>query len=93
MTMYQWIDPFIWQLLIVPVLTIGVGVFVALRTEKAYIAPLVTLVLNVGIELVMGFLYDPYVFLLSSWNFILPFISFVLAFTFVEKRKTERQLD
>ena len=51
------IDPFIWQLVIVPILTIGTGVLIALRFEKAYIAPLITLVLNLAIEMTMGLAY------------------------------------
>lgn len=87
------IDPFIWQLVIVPILTIGTGVLVAIRFEKAYIALLVTLLFNVCIELAMGLLYVPYEIYLSSFNFIFPIFSFVLAYTFIGKRQTERQME
>ncbi|ERG67852.1 hypothetical protein [Exiguobacterium chiriqhucha] len=87
------IDPFIWQFVIVPILTIGTGVLIAIRFEKAYIALLVTLLFNVGIELAMGFLYDPYEVMLTAYNFWFPAFSFVIAYTFIGKRQTERQME
>lgn len=87
------IDPFIWQLAIVPILTIGTGILIALRFEKAYIAPLITLVLNLAIEMTMGLVYYGTLTSPSSWNLLLPIPSFLVAYTFLSKRKTERQTE
>lgn len=87
--MFDFIDPFIWQLLIVPCLTIGIGVMFALRYSKTFLAPLLTLLSNATIELTMGFLYDPYLLSLTSWNVIFPIFSFVIAYTWVKKQKIE----
>ncbi|OGX79724.1 hypothetical protein A6395_05115 [Exiguobacterium sp. SH31] len=91
--MFEWMDPFLWQLVIVPVLTIGVGVYAALKTNKIYIAPIVTFLFNALIEVVtMTTYYEWSMVSLSSWNLIFPVISFLIAYTFIEKRQTERQL-
>lgn len=91
--MFEYIDPFFWQLIIVPILTIGIGVYAALKMNKVYIAPIVTFLFNALIEVVtMAVYYEWSMVSLSSWNLIFPVISFLIAFTFIEKRRTERQL-
>lgn len=89
----HFIDPFIWQLVIIPVLTVGTGVLVALRFEKAYIAPLITLVLNLAIEMTMGLVYYGTLTSPSSWNCLFPIPSFLIAYTLLSKRKTGRQIE
>lgn len=91
--MSEWMDPFLWQLVIVPLLTIGIGIYAALKTNKAYIAPIVTFLFNALIEVVtMAVYYEWSMVSLSSWNLIFPVISFLVAYTFIDKRQTDRQL-
>lgn len=91
--MFEWVDPFLWQLVIVPSLTIGFGVYIALKTNKAYMGTIVTFLLNSLIEVVtMAVYYEWSLVSLSSWNLIFTAISFVIAYTLLKKRQTERQL-
>ncbi len=87
------IDSFIWQLVIVPILTIGTGVLIAIRVEKAYVAPLITLVLNLAIEMTMSLVYYETLHSPSSWNVLLPIPAFLIAYAFIGKRKTERHME
>ena len=48
--MFHYIDPFLWQLVIVPTFTIGLGVAIALHLKRLSIAPLVTLIAYLGME-------------------------------------------
>lgn len=87
------IDPFLWQLVLIPIFTIGIGVALALKTEKVWIAPLVTFVLNTLTELVtMITYYEASLNSLRSWNVVLPTFSFLIAYTFVGKRRIDQQL-
>lgn len=88
--MVEWMDPFFWQLVIVPILTVGIGVFVALKTNKTYIAPIITFLFNALLEVVtMMAYYEWSMVRLSSWNLIFPVVSFLIAYTFMGKHRTE----
>lgn len=74
MRLFEYIDPFLWQLVIVPILTIGGGVMVAMTTKRVWVGPMVTFFLNAIIELTYFAVYydhSPFnVSHLSSWNVI-----------------------
>jgi hypothetical protein len=46
----EMIDPFLWQLFIVPLIVIGLGVLVSALTRKIFVGPIITLILNVLYE-------------------------------------------
>ncbi|MDX5980304.1 hypothetical protein SIL77_03350 [Exiguobacterium profundum] len=48
--MFHYIDPFLWQLVIVETFTIGLGVAIALHLKRLSIAPLVILIAYLGME-------------------------------------------
>ncbi|GGA66275.1 DUF2651 family protein [Ornithinibacillus halotolerans] len=90
MELLESINPFVMQLFLVPVIVIGLGVLVSVLTKKVYLAPLITLLFNLIIEL----LYhgrQTEGFILSSWNIVFPIFSFVVAWViiFVQKQKTK----
>ncbi len=69
------------------------GVLIAIRVEKAYVAPLITLVLNLAIEMTMSLVYYETLHSPSSWNVLLPIPAFLIAYAFIGKRKTERHME
>ncbi|MCT4787283.1 hypothetical protein ACFQO8_02460 [Exiguobacterium aestuarii] len=92
--MFEYIDPFLWQLVIVPFLTIGGGVLTAMLTTRVWFGPLVTFLFNAMIELTyFAVYYDHSLFdvsHLSSWNVIFPLISLLCSFIFVGLLKTSK---
>lgn len=85
--MFHYIDPFLWQLVIVPTFTIGLGIAIALRTERTVLAPLVTFLAYLGME---WFMYRALSF--SSWWLLFPLIAYGVAYTFSGKRDVEQRL-
>ncbi|AIF45334.1 hypothetical protein [Virgibacillus sp. SK37] len=74
------IDPFLMQLVIVPVVVIGLGVLSAILTKRVIVGPIVTLLLNLLYELWYSLYYYPGLEIsFTSWNIILPFISFIIS--------------
>ncbi|WP_138420839.1 hypothetical protein [Aquibacillus sediminis] len=67
------IDGFIWQLIIVPIITIVPALIVYFKTNKWWLAPLVTLILTMITDIVFSGLYHSSVSL-SSWSIVLPLI-------------------
>ena len=65
------IDGFIWQLIIVPVVVIVPALIVFLKTNKWWLAPLVTLLLTMMTDIIFSGLYHSSISL-SSWCIILP---------------------
>ena len=72
------IDPFLMQLMVVPFIAIGIGVLIGKLTKKVVIAPMITLILNIG--------YEKYFLGLSkidlgidSWNIIFTLLSFTIS--------------
>ncbi|WP_214699852.1 hypothetical protein [Exiguobacterium sp. s57] len=92
--MFEFIDPFLWQLVIVPILTIGIGVLTAWRTKRFWIGPVVTLLLNGIIEKTMAMVYYNESFLsiesFSSFTIINAFFSLFVSFVLVGPRKTSK---
>ena len=70
------IDPFLMQLFIVPLIVIGSGVIASALVKKVFIAPLITLFLNVLYEFWYKKHYYPELEIsFTSWNIIFPLIS------------------
>ncbi|WP_138419449.1 hypothetical protein [Aquibacillus sediminis] len=67
------IDGFIWQLIIVPIITIVPALIVYFKTNKWWLAPLVTLILTMITDIVFSGLYHSSVSL-SSWSIVLPLV-------------------
>lgn len=90
MELIQSIDPFLMQLFIVPLIVIGLGVLTSILTKKVFVAPLITLLLNLLFEI----WYFKYYFQINeisytSWNIIFPIISLVLSWIIVSVLKQE----
>ncbi|MDN7242234.1 hypothetical protein QWY14_10515 [Planococcus sp. N028] len=84
------IDPFLMQLVIVPLVVIGLGLIVAIRSKKVIVkviaSPLVTLVLNMLYEIWYSFSFNPNLGIsFSSWNIYLPLLTFALSWLVVLK--------
>ena len=92
--MFHYIAPFLWQLVIVPFLTIVGGIVVAMTMQRVWVGPLVTFLMNAIIELTyFAVYYDHSLFdvsHLSSWNVIFPLISLLFSFIFVGLMKTKK---
>lgn len=84
------IDPFLMQLVLIPIIVIGLGVMLATITKKVFIGPLVTLILNLLYELWYSKYYYPdSELIITSWNIIFPLISLVISGIFVSVRKAK----
>jgi hypothetical protein len=80
----EMIDPFLWQLFIVPLIVIGLGVLVSALTRKIFVGPIITLILNVLYQVWYSKYYlQEADICLTSWNIIFPAISLVFSFTIV----------
>ena len=91
MSIFDTIDPFLLQLVIVPLVTIGLGLAAALVTKKLIMAPLVTLLVNLGYEaLYMNAYYGEVTFNFSSWVIVLPIASLLLAWLVRAMLKNEK---
>lgn len=84
--MFEYIDPFLWQLVIVPTLTIGFGVGIALRMRRIYVAPLITFLAYLGME---WFMYRGTLFFFTKW-WLLPLMAWGITFTFIGKRQVNQ---
>ena len=74
------IDPFLMQLLIVPFIVIGLGVLVSILAKKWFVAPFITLFLNILYETwYMKHYYPEHDISYTSWNIIFPIISLVVS--------------
>ncbi|GEM04235.1 hypothetical protein HMI01_12230 [Halolactibacillus miurensis] len=78
------IDPFLMQLFIVPLIVIGLGLLAAIFTKKVWVAPLITLLLNLIYETWYSKYYYPESeLILTSWNIIFPAMSLFIAWGLV----------
>ncbi|MCA0981107.1 MULTISPECIES: hypothetical protein [Exiguobacterium] len=84
--MFHYIDPFLWQLVIVPTFTIGLGVAIGLRLRRLSITPLITLLAYLGLE---WFMYRGTLFFFTKW-WLLPLIALGITFTFIGKRQIDQ---
>ncbi|SDZ12770.1 hypothetical protein SAMN05421736_106180 [Evansella caseinilytica] len=72
------IDPFLMQLVIVPLFVIGLGLVASIFTKKLYIAPICTLLLNFAYESITSWIGYGHLSL-TMWNVIFPLVSFIIA--------------
>ncbi|MEI5906581.1 hypothetical protein WAK64_05865 [Bacillus spongiae] len=79
------IDPFLMQLFIVPLIVIGLGVFVSFLTKKVFVAPLITLLLNILYETYEAWYRNHYYseyeisYTYTPYNIIFPVASLVIS--------------
>ncbi|MBT2571447.1 hypothetical protein [Planococcus sp. ISL-110] len=87
MKIIEAIDPIIMQLVIVPAIVIGIGVFLAILTNKVYIGPIATMFLTLSYNLWYFTSFFPNSELsftmISSWCIIFPLISLYLSWIVV----------
>ena len=93
MNIFNEIDLFLLQLVIVPFVVIGCGISVAIFTKKIVFSPIVTLILNISFE----FWYQKTNYLdksvvLSSWNILFPLISLFLSWVIVKHILQSKEL-
>lgn len=90
MNFIDWIDPFLMQLFIVPVIVIGLGILVSIITKKVIIAPVVTLVCNLLYEAWYSkYHYPDLEISFTSWNIIFPIISWLISGIVVSIQKSK----
>ncbi|MYL58109.1 hypothetical protein GLW20_11390 [Virgibacillus halodenitrificans] len=74
------IDPFLMQLVIVPVVVIGLGVLAAILTKRVFVGPIVTILLYLLYELWSSLYYYPESGIsITIFNIIYPFITFIIS--------------
>ncbi|WP_077356741.1 hypothetical protein [Virgibacillus halodenitrificans] len=74
------IDPFLMQLVIVPVVVIGLGVVAAILTKRVFVGPIVTLLLYLLYEIWSSLYYYPESEMsLTLFIIIYPFITFIIS--------------
>ena len=84
--MFEYIDPFLWQLVIVPTVTIGLGISITLRLRRLFVAPSITFLAYVGME---WFMYRGTLFFFTKW-WLLPLMALGITFSFIGKRQIEQ---
>lgn len=93
MEFIELIDPFIMQLFIVPLIVIGLGLLASIIAKKVFIAPLITLLLNLLYETwYMKHYYPEHEISYTSWNIIFPVISLVISLVVVSALKQKSKL-
>lgn len=91
---FKLIDPFLMQLFIVPFIVIGLGLLVTIFAKKVFVAPLITLLLNILYETwYMKHYYPEHEISYTSWNIIFPLISLVFSWILVSFLKQKNNLD
>lgn len=90
MTFIESIDPFVMQLIIVPLLVIGIGVAFSILVKKVFVGPLITLILNILYEFWYAQYYYPDSEIsLTSWNIIFPLMTLFISWLVLSIRKRE----
>ncbi|WP_110926849.1 DUF2651 family protein [Bacillus massiliglaciei] len=90
MGLYESVDSFVMQLVIVPLVVIGLGVLSSVLTKKTVIGPLITLGLNLLYEIGYSLYYYPGEEVsFTIWNIILTIVSFSISYIAVSIRKPE----
>lgn len=91
MTFIDSIDPFVRQLIIVPFIVIGLGIFIAIISKKLVLGTLTTLLLNMLYEFWYMNQYSE--MKLTVWNIIFPlitlFVSWLVLAIIKQENKTE----
>ncbi|ALS78602.1 hypothetical protein ACQKDD_12175 [Planococcus kocurii] len=77
------IDPIIMQLLVVPIIVIGIGILLSIFTRRIYIGPIATLILTLSYNYWYFTTFFPdselSFTMVSSWCIIFPLISLYLS--------------
>lgn len=81
------VDPFLMQLVVVPAIAIGVGVFVAVKTRLYLIAPFITFFLSCIYTIFFLNILD-----ITSWEMIFPIISLIISLLFRASKKLEKEI-
>ncbi|RDY29120.1 hypothetical protein CHL78_002100 [Romboutsia weinsteinii] len=76
------VDPFIMQIIIVPIISIGVGILISVYTKIAIAAPVITLLINLVYENYFLKLFRDK-FYLSQWSIFLPILSLILSLVII----------
>ncbi|WP_442781208.1 DUF2651 family protein [Clostridium sp. ZS2-4] len=76
------------QLVIVPFIVIGCGILVSIFVKKIFVAPIVTLILNILYERCFLGVYDVSI---SSWNVMFPMVSLMISSIAVLVFKTNKK--
>lgn len=85
-------DPFLMQLFIVPLIVIGLGLLISILTKKVFVAPLITLLLNLLYETwYMKHNYPEHEISYTSWNIIFPVISLLISWGLLYILKQKRK--
>lgn len=83
MKLIESVDPIVMQLVIVPMIVIGIGLLLAILTKRVYIGPISTMVLTLSYNYWYFTSFFPYSELsftmVSSWCIIFPLISLYLS--------------
>lgn len=88
---FNWIDQFLWLLIIVPTFVIGIGVLIAVIAKRFWIAPIVTLIFNMLLEFIYYYDEGYNVFqMFSSNSLIFPFFSLIIAIPVVQALKNKK---
>lgn len=82
------VDPFLMQLVVVPIIVIGCGVSVSVVTKKITVAPAITLALNILYERYFLGL-DEFDFALNSWNVTFTVTSLIISLTIIKSLKAD----
>ncbi|ANU10800.1 hypothetical protein [Planococcus antarcticus] len=87
MKLIEAIDPIVMQLVIVPAIVIGIGVLLAILTNRVYLGPVTTMFLTLSYNYWYFSSFFPNSELsftmVSSWCIIFPLISLYLSWMFV----------
>lgn len=90
----EFIDPFVMQLFIVPLIVIGLGILISILAKKIIVAPLITLLLNLLYETwYMKNYYPEHELSFTSWNIIFPLISLMISLVVVSALKQKNNLN
>ncbi|RFA34209.1 hypothetical protein CAI16_12005 [Virgibacillus dokdonensis] len=78
---YEGMDPFLLQLVIIPFIVISLGLLVVWITKKIMLGVITTLLANILLELIL------YGANLSSWNITFPIVTLIISLLLIMKRR------
>lgn len=79
------VDPFLMQLVVVPAIAIGGGVFIAVKTRIYLIAPIITCLLSFIYTIFFLNILD-----ITQWEIILSITSLIISLLFRASNKLEK---
>lgn len=75
------IDPFILQLVIIPIIVIGLGLLGVFITKKIILGVIITLVANILLELII---FEGGI---SIWSIIFPIVTLIISLFFIKNKR------